>query len=543
MALKLQDVNMIGERTPKTPTTTPTPNNDDEEARRAEEERQRRIKAQQEYLEKIKEASLYMAAYCKHLEELGEIVKNNFTGNTASQIEAEIQGMYATCQTVLNGLNGIGNDTAEKIKSEGGVGEYNNTAIPSEDVLAIDANQTFSCNTDILRLYVLPEIQNITENLTKMSSAIGELNVPEGCQGVGQIPSTLSSATQQSSNAYGQVAQFVNEVEKAEEENLDLIKKIGQGLSNVFGKFFNKEPKKTKETETGETELPKLKMAFDLYEEQDPLSALRPNDYFSLRDKLRNFDGFTGELPKLKPDKGKDYDPEDPTEGIAYDCEFANGYDANDYPEKTLWDANGPIYYENNGKLIKETFCQDSLLHADDRFYYTIALGQDEGYWVREDGVQMIGEYVMYAANIEGLGGQYKKTAQYNRADDWCGSSGPGKLVGFCEASHWVAEGIGKKEYTDPVTKQVADEWFDTYTSWWDGGKNEHNYYQKKEEYSTRNVMNNPPAETSERDYLTNEEWKKFFYRKPESLPEGITIDQVKEIDWEEYYKDPKRVD
>lgn len=149
MALKLQDANIQGGKA--SPRPTPKPDNDEEEARRAEEERQRRIKEQQEYLAKIKEASIYMAAYCKHIEELGEIVKNNFTGNAASNIGATIQGMYTTCQTVLNGLNNIGNDTANKIKGEGGVAEYSNTPIPFQDAMLVDTNQTFSCNTDVLR--------------------------------------------------------------------------------------------------------------------------------------------------------------------------------------------------------------------------------------------------------------------------------------------------------------------------------------------------------------------------------------------------------
>lgn len=249
-------------------------------------------------------------------------------------------------------------------------------------------------------------------------------------------------------------------------------------------------------------------------------------------------------------DTGENYTPPKETGSTLYDCEFANGYDANNYPETTLWDSDGHFYYENNGKLIKETFCHVSLENAMDRYLYTITLGQDEGYWIRDDGVQMIGEYVMYAANIEGLGGQYKETAQYNRTDDWCGSSGPGKLVGFCKASHWVAEGSSKSQYTE--NGQTADEWFDTYTVWAkdnDAGNIAFDETWKKrrdsneEEYSTKNVMNNPSADTSERNYITQKEWESFFNEHPGYLPEGITRDQIKEIDWEEYYKDPKRDD
>ena len=206
---------------------------------------------------------------------------------------------------------------------------------------------------------------------------------------------------------------------------------------------------------------------------------------------------------------------------------YANPYDPENLPDKTLYDMDGVLTFTQNGKSVYETFCPDSLKNSYDLKLFILAVGYDPGYWIRADGVQMCGKDVMYAANIPAWNGDNPTNSQLRRGDKWYGTSGPGKIVGGCGTSLEADQGTfirnGKK----------YDETYDTYTAWWDGGTYEKRYYSKDPTYATENIINNPPLAASERYYQTNESWNSFFRVHPEFKPAGT--ENV--TDWVSYFQ------
>lgn len=249
------------------------------------------------------------------------------------------------------------------------------------------------------------------------------------------------------------------------------------------------------------------------------------------------------------------------TQSSTLSSEYVNPYDPDNLPDKTLYDTKGVLTFYQNGKFVKETFCPDSLKYSLDLKFLILKLGYDSGYWVREDGVQMLGEDVMYASNIPewGPGGiedesRNRSNSTKRRGDKFYGTSGPGRIVGTCGTSAWAAEG---NLY---FHGQKVDETYDVYTRWHIDNKHgdglpEYQKYRDRwvnndEQYSTRNVINNPPLDPSERYYQTNESWVNLFGKYTltrEYIPEGVVdwnTDEWKTFDWVSYFQqnNPDRV-
>lgn len=207
--------------------------------------------------------------------------------------------------------------------------------------------------------------------------------------------------------------------------------------------------------------------------------------------------------------------------------EYMNDYDPANLPSQTLYDSNGVLIFSQNGKSVYETFCPDSLKTSYDLKLYILSMGYDPGYWVRDDGVQMCGKDVMYAADIPSWDGTNISNSKLRRGDKWYGTSGPGRIVGGCGTSQEANLGTftrnGKK----------YDVTYDTYTNWWDGGVYQERHYSADPTYATENIINNPPAPNSERYYQTNESWNDFFKKFPGFKPVGT--ENV--TDWVSYFQ------
>ena len=245
----------------------------------------------------------------------------------------------------------------------------------------------------------------------------------------------------------------------------------------------------------------------------------------------------------------------------ALSSEYVNPYDPDNLPSETLYDSQGVLTFYQNGKLVKETFCPDSLKYSLDLKFLILKLGYDSGYWVREDGVQMLGEDVMYATNIPewGPGGiedesRNRSNSTKRRGDKFYGTSGPGRIVGACGTSEQAA--LGTLTYNG----QKVDETYDVYTRWHvdkDHGDNLQEYvkyrdqwFAKDEAHATRNVINNPPLDPSQRYYQTNQSWVNLFGKYTltrEYIPDGVVnwnTDEWKTFDWVSYFQqnNPDRI-
>lgn len=241
--------------------------------------------------------------------------------------------------------------------------------------------------------------------------------------------------------------------------------------------------------------------------------------------------------------------------------EYVNPYDPDNLPDTTLYDSQGVLTFYQNGKFVKETFCPDSLKYSLDLKFLILKLGYDSGYWVREDGVQMWGEDVMYGGDIPewGPGGiedenRNPSNSTRRRGDKFYGTSGPGRIVGLGGTS--VQAHMGNFS----CNGQKVDETYDVYTRWHVDKENGDNldeyvkyrdrWFSKDEQYSTRNVINNPPLDPSERYYQTNESWVKLFNDYTlarEYIPDGVVnwnTDEWKTFDWASYFQqnNPDRV-
>ena len=242
--------------------------------------------------------------------------------------------------------------------------------------------------------------------------------------------------------------------------------------------------------------------------------------------------------------------------------EYVNPYDPDNLPDETLYDTKGVLTFYQNGKFVKETFCNIPLKYSLDLKFLILKLGYDAGFWYRDDGVQMLGEDVMYATCIPewgpgGIEDESRNTANSSRrrGDKFYGTSGPGRVVGACGTSKWAME--GNFEFHG----QKVDETYDVYTAWLIDENSEgvdtaeyqkysSRYFNKVEEYSTRNVIDNPPLDPSERYYQTNESWVNLFGKYTltrEYIPEGVVdwnTDEWKTFDWVSYFQqnNPDRV-
>ena len=195
--------------------------------------------------------------------------------------------------------------------------------------------------------------------------------------------------------------------------------------------------------------------------------------------------------------------------------EYVNPYDPDNLPSKTLYDMPGVLTFTQNGKKVYETFCNTCLKHSYDLKFLILKMGYDAGFWYREDGVQMWGEDVMYGGDIPewGPGGiedesRNPSNSTRRRGDKFYGTSGPGRIVGLGGTS--VDAHLG----TFVRNGQHYDETYDTYTAWlineyagnYDVAEYEKYsslYNSQDQAHATRNIINNPPADPSQRYYQT----------------------------------------
>lgn len=250
------------------------------------------------------------------------------------------------------------------------------------------------------------------------------------------------------------------------------------------------------------------------------------------------------------------------TQSSTLTSEYVNPYDPDNLPDKTLYDTKGVLTFYQNGKFVKETFCNIPLKYSLDLKFLILKMGYDAGFWYREDGVQMWGKDVMYANDIPewGPGGiedesRNPSNSTRRRGDKFYGTSGPGRIVGYGETSVQAHLGQFSK---DGIT---YDETYDVYTAWlinkYSGNvdideyrKYSARYAYKIEQYATRNVVNNPPLDPSQRYYQTNESWVNLFdtYQLARDyIPDGVVnwnTDEWKTFDWESYFQinNPDRV-
>ena len=243
------------------------------------------------------------------------------------------------------------------------------------------------------------------------------------------------------------------------------------------------------------------------------------------------------------------------TQSSTLTSEYVNPYDPANLPKETLYDCDGRLAFYQNGKSVYETFCNIPLKHSLDLKFLILKMGYDAGFWYREDGVQMWGKDVMYGGDIPewGPGGIEDENCNPSnstrrRGDKVYGTSGSGRIVGYGGTSVMAHMG------TFEVDGQKYDETYDTYTAWkideFSGNtdsaeyqKYSSRYNNKDEQYATRNVMNNPPLEPSQRYYQTNEEWVELFGQYTlarEYIPEGVvdwSTDEWRTFDWESYFQ------
>lgn len=301
-----------------------------------------------------------------------------------------------------------------------------------------------------------------------------------------------------------------------------------------------------------------LKSAFNNYENHSNKMSERLSE---CADVLEETDDSIGDIiAKMLEERAKQAAAQATKSAISE--EYVNPYDPDNLPSETLYDLNRPLTFVQNGKKVYETYCNIPLKYSYELKFLILKMGYDAGFWYREDGVQMWGEDVMYANDIPewGPGGiedesRNPSNSTRRRGDKFYGTSGPGRIVGYGETS--VQAHLGQFSQ-DGIT---YDETYDVYTAWlinkYSGNvdideyrKYSARYANKIEQYATRNVVNNPPLDPSQRYYQTNESWVNLFDTYTltrEYIPDGVVnwnTDEWKTFDWESYFQrnNPDRV-
>lgn len=236
MALKLNNVSMAGGR--KTTTSAETRRKkyyDDKTAELLKEqeamialreaERKKRIAEYQQVVDETQERVSELAGYYTELEEIEYIIAKNITGNEADAIYELIETMKENCATSMNMLNDAGKSASEKIKNEGSQYEYNTTPVPYQGQYRSNSKTkgTFSCNTDVLRTEVMPRLAEIESKFRETANGIQQIQTPIGFEKIKDVPGYIDEATTNSINCYNQMVEFIENVEKVEQENIDLM--------------------------------------------------------------------------------------------------------------------------------------------------------------------------------------------------------------------------------------------------------------------------------------------------------------------------------
>ena len=175
--------------------------------------------------------------------------------------------------------------------------------------------------------------------------------------------------------------------------------------------------------------------------------------------------------------------------------------------------SKGILDWNDGQNQIRETWCNYDVRTSDALKFTILALGKDEGYWVREDSAQMFGDKVCIASDIGAWFGS--KEGAIFKVGDTCESSfGTGIVMDLCGESVEA-----RKENRTNSAGQKIDLWFDIYAMPYADASTQSKSYNDSNKY-----------------YQSNAGWEDFFRRYPSMKPD--TPEPV--TDWAKYFKDPE---
>lgn len=190
-----------------------------------EAERKKRVAEYKQVVDEAQEKVSELAGYYTELEEIERIIAENITGNEADEIYKLIETMKENCATSINMLNDAGKSASEKIKNEGSEYQYNTTPVPYQDQYRSNSKTkgTFSCNTDVLRAEVMPRLADLEKKFKETANEMQGSQTPIGFEKIKEIPSYIDEATTNSMDCYDKMREFIENAEKIEQENIDLM--------------------------------------------------------------------------------------------------------------------------------------------------------------------------------------------------------------------------------------------------------------------------------------------------------------------------------
>lgn len=173
----------------------------------------------------------------------------------------------------------------------------------------------------------------------------------------------------------------------------------------------------------------------------------------------------------------------------------------------------GILDWNDGQNQIRETWCNLDVRTSDAIKFTILSLGKDEGYWMREDSAQMLGNKVCIAADIGSWFGS-TEGATFKPGDTCESSFGTGVIMDLC------GEAVeARKGNRNNAANQKIDIWYDIYAMPYADESNKSKSYTDSNRY-----------------YQSNSSWEDFFKRYPNKKPE--TPEPV--TDWAEYFKDPE---
>lgn len=197
-----------------------------------EAQRQQRIAEYRAFNNNIAKANKEFASYCQELQEIEGVVKTNLTGEKANELIQNIAVCRNKCENVVEELNNEGKKVAEKINAEGQLYTFEGTYVSTSSGKSNSYNQTFSCNTDLLK-NVLSRLEKVYGKITVTTSTLAAVNVPEGCGSINGTIDSMQNTNTQITNIYSQTLAFINEVEAMEKENMELVGTLDKQYSDT----------------------------------------------------------------------------------------------------------------------------------------------------------------------------------------------------------------------------------------------------------------------------------------------------------------------
>lgn len=205
---------------------------------RLEEERQKRIKENKEYIAEIQATNAEVKNTRDMIAQAQKLLANAVGGEKYKEYSRYLINQDKMLQQITNGLNSCGEKAATNIREDGEVYTFNQINTNPDKNNTNNNKNTLSVNTDELRnLEIL--LDNISKNTKNINSRMPEISNTSAKLGItnsGEIQENSQDLVRNTTELKNKLTQQIQDTEKTEKENLNIVGRIADWFENLFKK-------------------------------------------------------------------------------------------------------------------------------------------------------------------------------------------------------------------------------------------------------------------------------------------------------------------